>query len=190
MPTACPQSAAPTQKQPRARRQPSCRRLLLRTTLATRSPDAAWLLSAFGDNAELAEAADGKSRRSARRLVTGRNDKAIVELAYAGEPAMRAPTSAAPELGDALISPAAAIAIDASLRPRDRRLAGNSVLFRGGLSERFLERALPAGRAGDRQLRRPSRDAARERCGALAARDLDRCALTDLGEQPGAVLLR
>jgi hypothetical protein len=63
---------------------------------------------------------------------------------------MRAPTSAAPELGDALIPSAAAIVIDASLGSTDRWLAGNSVLFRGGLSERFLERALPAGRAGDR----------------------------------------
>ena len=60
----------------------------------------------------------------------------------------------------------------------------------GGLGERLLECALAAGLSGDRQLRGPSGDAAGERCGALAARDLDWCTLTELSEQPGAVLLR
>ena len=81
--------------------------------------------------------------------------------------------------------------------PRDQRdradaepAAGRRlILLRGGLAERFLERALASGLAGDRQLRGPSGDAAGERCGTLAARDLDRRALTELGEQPGAVLL-
>ena len=62
-------------------------------------------------------------------------------------------------------------------------------MLRGGLAERFLERALASGLAGDRQLRGPDGDAAGERCGTLAARDLDRRALTELAEQPGAVLL-
>jgi len=48
----------------------------------------------------------------------------------------------------------------------------------GGLGERLLECALAAGLAGNRQLRGPNGDAADERCGALAARDLDWCALT------------
>jgi len=60
----------------------------------------------------------------------------------------------------------------------------------GGLGERLLECALAAGLSGDRQLRGPSGDAAGERSGALAARDFDWCALTDLSEQSGAVLLR
>ena len=66
-----------------------------------------------------------------------------------------------------------------------------SELLRGrGLGERLLECAFAAGLAGDRQLRGPDGDAAGERFGALAARDLDWCALTELGEQSGAVLLR
>jgi hypothetical protein len=68
----------------------------------------------------------------------------------------------------------------------DRKLA----VLGGGLGERLHECALAAGLAGDRQLRRPSGDAADERCRALAASDLNRRALTELGEQPGAVLLR
>ena len=48
----------------------------------------------------------------------------------------------------------------------------------GGLGERLLECALAAGLAGNRQLRGPNGDAADERCGALAACDLDWCALT------------
>ena len=62
--------------------------------------------------------------------------------------------------------------------------------FRRGRGERFLERAFAAGFAGDGQFRGPGGDAAGERCGALAARDLDWCTLAELGEQPGAVLLR
>ena len=67
----------------------------------------------------------------------------------------------------------------------ERRLA----VLGGGLGERLLECALAAGFAGDRQLWGPGGDAADERCGALAARDLYRCTLTELSEQPGAVLL-
>src|SRR6476620_10053464 len=48
----------------------------------------------------------------------------------------------------------------------------------GGLGERLLECALAAGLAGNRQLRGPNGDAADERCGALAAGDLDWCTLT------------
>jgi hypothetical protein len=48
----------------------------------------------------------------------------------------------------------------------------------GGLGERLLECPLAAGLAGNRQLRGPNGDAADERCGALAARDLDWCAPT------------
>src|SRR5690348_11271657 len=68
----------------------------------------------------------------------------------------------------------------------DRKL----FLCRGGLGERLLERAFAAGLAGDGELRGPSGDAAGERCGALAAGDLDWCTVTDLREQPRAVLLR
>jgi hypothetical protein len=68
----------------------------------------------------------------------------------------------------------------------DRKLA----VLGGGLGERLLQCALAAGLAGNRQLRGPSGDAADERCGALAARDLYRRTLTELSEQPGAVLLR
>ncbi len=64
------------------------------------------------------------------------------------------------------------------------------VLFRGGLGERLLERAFAAGFAGHRQLRGPSGDPAGQRCGALAAGDLDWRTLTELGEQASAVLLR
>lgn len=67
----------------------------------------------------------------------------------------------------------------------DRKLA----VLGGGLGERFLHCALAAGLAGNRQLRGPGGNAADECCGALAARDLDRCTLTELSEQPGAVLL-
>jgi hypothetical protein len=68
----------------------------------------------------------------------------------------------------------------------DRKLA----VLGGGLGERLLQCALAAGLARNRQLRGPSGDAADERCGALAARDLYRCTLTELSQQPGAVLLR
>src|SRR4051794_38536441 len=68
-------------------------------------------------------------------------------------------------------------------------LTGSYPCFGGGVNEGFLECALAAGLAGNRQLRGPSGDADDERCGALAARDLDWCTPTDLSEQPGAVLL-
>jgi hypothetical protein len=51
-----------------------------------------------------------------------------------------------------------------------------------GLRKRLLECALATGPAGDRQLRRPSRDAANERCGALATRDFDWCTLPELSK--------
>src|ERR1700756_484491 len=68
----------------------------------------------------------------------------------------------------------------------DRKLS----VLGGGLGERLLDCALAAGRAGDRQLRGPGGDAADECCGALAARDLDRCPPAQLSEQPRAVRLR
>ena len=70
-------------------------------------------------------------------------------------------------------------------------LAGRKLAVLGGsLGECLFQGALAAGLTGNRQLRGPSGDATDERCGSLAARDLDRCTLTDLSEQPGAVLLR
>src|SRR3954471_23408284 len=79
------------------------------------------------------------------------------------------------------------------LSPRDAGATpskGELVRFAGSLGQRLLERALPAGLAGDRQLGGPCGDAADERCRAFAARDLDRCALAELGEQPCPVVLR
>ena len=69
-------------------------------------------------------------------------------------------------------------------------LTGTLAVLRGGLGERLLECALASGLAGDCQLRGPGGDATGERCGAFTTRDLDWCTLTDLSEQPRAVLLR
>jgi hypothetical protein len=90
------------------------------------------------------------------------------------------------QLANVSNSGAEATAISRWCSAADRKLA----VLLGGLSERLLECALATGPAGNRQLRGPSGDAANERCGALAARDLDWCTLTELSEQPRAVRLR
>jgi hypothetical protein len=103
---------------------------------------------------------------------------------------MRAQPSAAPGLSRDQLIPRA-FHLCRCFAGSDRPVVGKKlVLCRGGLGERLLERAFAAGFAGDRQLRGPSGDTPGERCGALTPRDLDWCTVTDLREQPRAVLLR
>src|SRR3954468_17223390 len=73
---------------------------------------------------------------------------------------------------------------------RQLRAAGELLLLAGGLGQRLLERAVATRLAGDRQLRGPRRDSAGESSRTFAARDLDRRALAELGEQARPVVLR